>query len=86
MIAWTAAPKHENPQHRESATVLKYEINPREEIYLKSLFSTQWDRTCWVQILVIEADGWDEFRKHPHAPSAAPPPDDHFDDNKNNYL
>ena len=29
MIAWTAASKHENPEHRESATVLKYEINPR---------------------------------------------------------
>ena len=26
MIAWTAASQHENPEHRESATVLKYEI------------------------------------------------------------
>ena len=81
MIAWTAASKD------DLATVLKYKINPREEINLKSLFSTLWDRTCWVQILAIEADGWDELRKHPHAPSAAPPPeshdtDDHFDDDK----
>ena len=74
--------------HCESATVLKYEVNPREKINLTSLFSSQWERTCWVQILVIQADGWDEFRKYPHAPSVAPPsnsydPDDHFDDDNN---
>ena len=82
MIARTAASED------EPATVLNHEIHPREEIILKSLFSTHWDRTCWVQILAIEADAWDELRKYPHAPSAAPPPDshdpdDHFDDDKN---
>ena len=66
MIAWTAA------NTDEPVTVLRYEINPREEVNLKSLFNTLWDRTCWVQILAIDADGWDEFRKHPHTPSAAP--------------
>ena len=30
-IAWKAASQHENPAHRESSTVLKYEVNPTVE-------------------------------------------------------